>query len=378
MEAPRWLNDESEIAGFLHSVLDRLDGRPLEEWKRAPRFPVNNEHFPGLSQGGESADRQWELLRSLADERGLFALRLDPKRDPFQPEYAGASLILDDPEAEDRLRHWLRRPRRDPRATRWQTAVDDVADQFPGDIERLRQRPIEVPGRSDVEVLQGFLRLGEYQGRNLTLRQLAARCFWGHSKFLDQREDLVTALYPELEPAIRPLIVNVHLPNRFNGILFIENQDSYANAVAGIPEGIDDLALVYAAGFKGAARRIREPGGALLHCLGPGTESWKEAFHDWWFQHPAPDWPAHFWGDLDYAGMAILKGLRDRFPQLQAWHPGYFPMLDRLKNGQGHPADSHDKQNQSDPQQTGCPFADGTLLPALRVHRAFVDQEVVF
>ncbi|MBT4075489.1 MAG: hypothetical protein HOE78_02800, partial [Gammaproteobacteria bacterium] len=29
--------------------------------------------------------------------------------------------------------------------------------------------------------------------------------------------------------------------------------------------------------------------------------------------------PVWFWGDLDYSGMAILKVLRQRFENVQAW-----------------------------------------------------------
>lgn len=62
----------------------------------------------------------------------------------------------------------------------------------------------------------------------VTLRQLSARSFWGNSKVLDDRLDLVTGLFPDLEILGRSVPVNVFLPETYAGVLFIENQDTYA------------------------------------------------------------------------------------------------------------------------------------------------------
>lgn len=85
--------------------------------------------------------------------------------------------------------------------------------------------------------------------------------------------------------------------------------------------------------------------------------------------------PCHFWGDLDYAGIAILKALRLRFPGIEAWQPGYALMLKQLAGG--HRAGDTGKQEQVDPGGSGCPYADRQLLPAMRQQGRFLDQERV-
>lgn len=85
---------------------------------------------------------------------------------------------------------------------------------------------------------------------------------------------------------------------------------------------------------------------------------------------------SHFWGDLDYAGMGILKALRNSLPNLQAWQPGYQPMLEILENGGGHTPEQAGKIGQNDPGETGCGYSDFSLLPSLRKQGRFVDQEI--
>ena len=97
-----------------------------------------------------------------------------------------------------------------------------------------------------------------------------------------------------------------------------------------------------------------------------------EYFQRYWLH---PDLPVYFWGDLDFAGMSILKGLRLSLPTLRAWEPGYQPLLELLESGGGHSVEQAAKQGQSDPGTSGCSYADQVLLPALRTHRRFVDQE---
>lgn len=73
--------------------------------------------------------------------------------------------------------------------------------------------------------------------------------------------------------------------------------------------------------------------------------------------------------------MDILKELRVLFPEAQAWRPGYQALLDLLVAGESHAPDEGRKSGQNDPGQTGCRYADDVLLPAVREHRRFVDQE---
>ncbi len=201
----------------------------------------------------------------------------------------------------------------------------------------------------------------------MTLRQLSATLFWGDSKILDDRAELVAALLPRLEIRDRMLVIAVHLPERCRGVLFVENQDTYT-AAATSPASPDsrELAVVYAAGFRGSASRVRNRSGAMLHFAGARSRELAQGFDAWWYADGPSFGPCWFWGDLDFAGMQILKVLRARFPGLSAWRPGYDPMVATLRTGGGYRGAAGDSRGQVDPGVTGCEYADLELLPAIR------------
>jgi hypothetical protein len=188
---------------------------------------------------------------------------------------------------------------------------------------------------------------------------------------LDERGDLIAALFPQLQIRDRPIVVAVYLPERIDGVLFIENQDNYSAAIDGEPPASRNHAIVYLAGFRSTALRIRGRQGARLHFAGPGSDR-RGAFEQWWFESAELTTHLFFWGDLDFAGMQMLKSLRQRFGDVQAWRPGYEPMLADLAAAGGgvRPLGS----GQVDPVTTGCYFADTVLLPAVRAQGAW-DQE---
>jgi hypothetical protein len=371
---PRWLDDEPEVLALLHAFLDLLEQKPLQERARPPAIKLSPGKMPRLYRHDEAADRTWVLMKSLNGR--LYQVRPDRRRAPYDPEYAGASLRWLEP-GEPICRAWLSRPGQPAYTQQWAAAVAQHARAFADTGVSLRGRPLKVPGRTADQVVRAFARLGEAISGPVTLRQLSARCFWGHSKLLDSRADLLAMLHPDLRIAPRPVLVQFRLPETCGGVLFIENQDSYVQALAGTPAAATGLALVYAAGFKGGAERIRTPGGVSLHCYGDCPPAPREVFERWWQGgHEAP-WPLWFWGDLDYAGMGILKLLRQRFGDVRAWPPGYAPLLQMLESGEGHVPEIADKAEQQDPLETGCEFADTRLLPAIRREGRFLDQEVL-
>lgn len=126
---------------------------------------------------------------------------------------------------------------------------------------------------------------------------------------------------------------------------------------------------------------MRSREGALLHYAGPGAESLKLQFERWWFDREAAAGPVWFWGDLDFAGMQIVKSLRSRFESLDAWRAGYEPMVAALRarggHGQAVPEDpGQGDSGQVDPGSTSCPFADDILLPVIREYGR-LDQEAI-
>jgi len=376
MDKPRWLDEQPEIRQLLHQLIDKLDARPAESRRHPPAITVNPKMFPELfQQQGEQADHLWLMVKQLAGQFHVIEIRPDPKRDPFSPEYAAARirLVL---AAETQLRAWLDRPATPTPQQQWQQAVDRYQPMFPGDCQRLRSRNIPVPGKTPEQVVAAFAKIIQYQHQVLTLRQLSARCFWGLSKFLDPREKLLQGLYPDIALLARPVLVHVHLPQQPQGVLFVENLDSYIQMIQKPRTGTESLILVYSAGFRGAAKRIRNRDGVLLHFH--GEDDLTTAFSEWWYGDMQTGWPVWFWGDLDYSGMSILAALKQRFAEIVAWQPGYQPMLQLLRSGNGHALDVGDKQGQVDPGMTGCGYADRQLLPAMRELERFLDQEGIW
>nr|WP_260295019.1 Wadjet anti-phage system protein JetD domain-containing protein [Sedimenticola hydrogenitrophicus] len=376
--APPWLQDEPEIRDLLDTLLARLDKKPLAVREKPPSVRLSAKNQPDLFRNDEASDRSWALLKSLTPD--LLRVTDNPRRKPFDPVYAGATIQLSpgrEAEAEKLLRGWLVHPYCAPYRSHWERAVTAGAALFPGSAAELVLAAPGLPGRSAQEVLDAFARIGDFADIGLTLRQLSAKCFWGHSKFLDSREDLLRTLFPGILIAPRPVLVQLYLSSVVSGVLFIENQDSYLAALAGSPEAVAGHALIYVSGFKGSAGRIRNKQAVSMHFHASSDLQQQEKFLGWWFSGEACEWPLWFWGDLDYSGMMILKALRGLFGEVGAWVAGYSPMLDLLSRSQGHAAETANKGAQGNPESTGCDYADKVLLPAIRSTGMFVDQEAV-
>jgi hypothetical protein len=366
MSVPTWLQDEPEIRALLDAALGRFDEQPGEQRSRAT-FLSAQSHLPCLAKGDEQADHTWALVQALASS-GVLEIR-QARRSRFDPDWHGARLAFP-PASEPVLRDWLQRPATASPMDRWRRAVEEQAHLFPAGHEALLTRRIVLPGRSDREVVAALVRLASIQ-QPATLRQLSTRIFWGDSKVLDDRGELIEALFPYLQIRERPIVVAVHLPAHFEGVLFIENQDNYGAAVSGELAGARELAVVYLHGFRGTAARIRSRQGVHLHFGGSGTDR-RARFEGWWFDDTEPLQPLFFWGDLDFASMQMLKSLRHRFGEIAAWRPGYEPMVAELSaSGGGNRPMGH---RQVDPNTTGCAFADEVLLPAVRAWGCW-DQE---
>ncbi|HEY4366377.1 MAG TPA: hypothetical protein VGN07_04025 [Steroidobacteraceae bacterium] len=365
---PIWLADEPEIRALLGVVLDRFDQQSGDSRARPITVPVAR-YVPSLASNNSAADRTWGFINDL-QRAGVLSIRAS-RRGPYDPAWHGAKLGFAPP-SEMLLRGWLGRPAEESAMLQWRRAVEQYSASFPGGTATLLTRRIPVAGCSPEDVVGALARLGKIQVP-ATLRQLSTFAFRGDSKILDDRADLIAALFPRLQIRERPLVVAVHLPERIEGLLFIENQDTYTSAVAGQPAATLNHALVYMAGFRGAAVRIRESDGACLHFGGPGRASRSMDFERYWFGADPWTGTLGFWGDLDFAGMQILKSLRGRFGDVVAWQPGYLPMLDDLCRC-GQPRSSDEPRGQVDPGFTGCHFADTQLLPAMRDH-GFWHQE---
>jgi hypothetical protein len=173
-----------------------------------------------------------------------------------------------------------------------------------------------------------------------------------------------------------PIQLQVVLPaGKLAGALFIENAMSFEKATRSHSQQCAGLAFIFASGFKASAKRLRSPEGAALFYGRRGSLDVAETrdFEAWLFGSAGI--PVHFWGDLDWSGMRILRTLREAFGDVTAWQPGYQPMLMHALAGKGHRPEAADKCGQAPVDGTGCTYADRHLLPCLEAH-GFVDQEL--
>jgi hypothetical protein len=368
-DRPLWLDEEAEIGALLHLALDRFDRQRGVDRQRRITLAVR-DHLPSLARADAAADQTWSFVRELA-RRGVLAIR-EGSRSHYDVDWRGAKVMFA-PESEETLRLWLRREWSEPAALIWRRAIESYSAKFPDSGAALMSQRIVIENRSPDDIVAALAAAADIRVP-LTLRQLSATVFWGDSKILDDRGDLVAALLPHVTILDRTLVVAVHLPERCKGVLFIENQDTYTAAAAGIPVEAAELALVFAAGFRGTAARVRSRSGALLHYAGPGLREFARCFDTWWYDGGAGFGPAWFWGDLDFAGMQIVKSLRVRFADLTAWPDGYEPLRVQLETHGGYGARTDDPKGQVDPVLTGCAYADSVLLPAIR-HFGRRDQE---
>ena len=209
--------------------------------------------------------------------------------------------------------------------------------------------------------------MAEHLDQQRTLREISARCFQGDSKFLDQRLELLQRLFGDRVANIqpRPLLLTAWAPSDFTQLLIVENQDSFLRLVDNPPA---DYALLYSGGFRASADRLISEHTRFAFLSGSDDLGFQQRWRDDTF-------PMYFWGDLDFAGMGILKALRITLPQLVCWQPGYAPMQAMLERGGGHTYQQTRKSGQADPGATGCVYADDVLLPLLRATQRGLDQE---
>jgi hypothetical protein len=369
IERPQWLDDEADILALLSAALDLFDRQRGADRRRRIHLAAM-DHLPSLARADAAADQVWGLVVEL-ERREVLAIRR-AVRSLYDVDWKGAKIAFS-PEAEPMLREWLGRDWNAPAALIWRQAVERHAECFHDAGAALLAQRIAIENRTPEEIV-GALAQAANMTDPVTLRQLSATLFWGNSKILDDRAELIAALLPQLQIRDRALVIAAYLPEQCRGVLFVENQDTYTNAAAGMPAEARELALVFAAGFRGGASRVRSRSGSLLHYAGPGMIDHAKRFDSWWYQNGASFGPTWFWGDLDFAGMQILKALRNRFEGLEAWVPGYESMLGELQSRGGYSGRIGEARGQVDPGDTGCAYADGTLLPAIRWYGQW-DQE---
>lgn len=220
-------------------------------------------------------------------------------------------------------------------------------------------------------------------GTTMPLREASALVFQGRSKVLDKRDELLRLLGASTRQFHEaPIQLLVDIPAVFDEALFVENLVTFEQLADQRRPAWSRTLLVYAAGFKGSAKRLRtrqtcrlyvRPSHGEVVAFEPSIGQGLDAVSAWLFGQALL--PVYFFGDLDFSGMQILASLREVFPGAVAWRPGYQNLAERLAAGGGHLPETAAKERQVDPTETGCGYADGVLLPLLRRVMRFVDQE---
>lgn len=375
---PTWASTTA-MQALMNMLVDRLDSADLRGSAKAQSVALSERTWPAFHASPFESDKEalWEHVREMVT---LGWVSIKPER--ASKSISGYDLtprisVVD----ETALRQATNRPTRElSYSERWRMAVDE---HFIGP-EQVRSIVVsycmELPGHSPENIVQRLNMLKDIVGSELLfLREASAKLFWGISKALDGRQPLVAAIlgmnecpFPEA-----PVQLHVQLPTgEMAGVLFIENLTTYERAVRAGSAALASLALVYAAGFKASARRLRSLDGASLYYARGGALGSEEVsrFESWLFSENC-ELPVYFWGDLDWSGIRILQTLRKTFTTARAWQPGYAPMLVQLTSGRGHEPAAADKSGQQPVHATGCQYADTALIPALTQLQAFVDQE---
>lgn len=371
-----------------HPFLLRLARRLLAKAERSAgggpqRLKLDRREAPELHAqvDAELVQRHLLLVEDLC-ETGWTALRLAPPRE-------FAVLADRNPQLElvdfDALAEWAGYT---PRARRWQAQwLQHLEDRwsFPGSQMSSRQRAVlDYLGRNpllsleDLPLAEATRSLEALQAicasnRQLPLREVSAQVFQGRSKVLDAREELLRLLGAQPGQFHEaPIQLLVDVPAVVTDALFVENLVTFERMADLRDSRWEGSVLVYAAGFRGSARRLRSRAGCRLYLRTPAGGDLR-VVEGWLFG--SMDLPVFFFGDLDYAGMQILSSLRLVFSRATAWLPGYAPLADILERGGGHAPELAAKALQMDSGDTGCAFADRVLLPLMRKEGRFVDQE---
>ena len=372
-----WLHSPA-IRALLNRLVDHLDRAEARGSAAAQTLPLNDTSWPALYRATFESDKEmlWEQVLKLVELGWIQVLPVQAERSNQGYDQKPRLRVLN----IDAVRKATGRPERQRSSIeRWRDAIDANLDASDEAKRTAGDYCIDMPDRDMAQVVERLNTLKGMAAMPLLLREVSARLFWGMSKVLDNRTGLVAALlgldecpFPE-----SPIQLQAYLPpGGFGGVLFIENQMSFEQAIRSQTPTFSKLALVYASGFKGSAARLRTPGTASLYFSHRGELGGDRTdyFESWLFGKNITI-PVSFWGDLHWSGLRILAALRNNFPDMQAWQPGYEPMLKSLLDGQGHSPEAADKKGQRPLARTGCSFADCQLLPALVSQGRFVDQE---
>jgi hypothetical protein len=377
---PVWIEDNPLISRLLHRFIDQCD-RPA-----SVRFTqkINTKNWPELYDfTNNNHEFLWRLVeQTLYREHRVIKQIKYSRVNITEQEYDQATLSFA-PHKEAIVRQWLTRPKVDSYAHQWQNALL----RYPLFKSTSLAQAIRIKNVAAEDILEGFDQAGKLietmhlSNQVISIRGLSARCFWGDSKFLDKRRNLIYDVFANALTVVRDrmIMMSVYAPKNLVSAIFVENFDSFVTLVEAVKQSSkkDTMAVIYSAGYRGTANLIRQRGQSQFLYINLASPCAALRFEDWWYENSDNSPNCYFWGDLDYEGLSILRTLRNNFPAMLAWREGYQAIVDFHQLGLGHSAYQANKDKQRPPLPSGCDYSDTVLLPLLMHSKRFIDQEVV-
>jgi hypothetical protein len=262
-----WLS-HPVIRRILHKLLDMTDKVPIEQRTRAPSFRVNADNLPELfnTEHVRETEYAWELITEM-ERQGWITLKRGKSRLGYA-DYENNPLLRLQQTAEPHIRELLGRAINGiSQSQQWRELVAKSANRFPGKTDLLAEQPIQIPGKTAQEILNRLEILIDFKDKAFYLREISAHLFWGLSKLLDNRSDMIAELLgqescPFLE---KPVALHVHIAiDEIAGVLFIENETTFEAACRGRFSHANHLAFVYASGFASQCQTSSATSGFLF------------------------------------------------------------------------------------------------------------------
>lgn len=392
---PPWLQDNQALQQLLHRFINKCEKPHTVQFQESVSAKLIPELF---DYANAESEYLWSLIDLELHQKHKIIDHIKYRKVALHAEKYEKAILYFNANSEDLVRGWLQRPHRLPYPLQWREALNE----HPHFARTLLQHPLDIKGLTAAEIIAGFMRAYDELNRldkastKISLRGLSARCFWGDSKFLEQRRELIESIFDAAYRVIIPRarMLSAYVPPQLRELIFVENFDSFLSTVQAIKNTPkkEFTAIVYSSGYLGSASTIREQGHSQFVTINSVDKSVLEAFQRWWFS--ADDTviktnndeknntetnavKSYFWGDFDYEGMRILKALRKNFPTTTAWKIGYDLILKYHAQGLGHSPELAGKELQKNPECCNCEYADHTLIPKLIKSQRFIDQEVV-
>lgn len=362
----------NNIAELFNLILDKLDKLSAKQRSRKIKISINDSTFPSLYIPKEFDDEKKikEAILLLVKLK-IFHVE-ESKKDSVRElnEKENAKLVFNY-DWEDNIRSFYNR---NTTKDNWVEIVN--TRQFDESIKNIiLKNRIIVKSRTNAEIIDKLNSLLTSNNINKSIRYASAKYFWGLSKVLDSKIEIIE----HCKLRASPIMLHVKsFSNDFKNILFIENLDTYSEIINSKNYTFENFIIIYSSGFKAAAKRLRTVSGSKLffsdNCL--LVDSGRDAFRNWLYKDKETEFNVYFWGDLDYSGVHIFNTIKNIFPELQIWEPGYKKMLDAITINDFHEPKDSDKELQIKPHLIEDQYVDEILIPVLENER-FVDQEYV-